>query len=217
MRHESTGANSPSIEVRLNLIRPTFESYPDFTVTEEAVQVRGRSGVARTETVQNRGEQFTTRTLYWPEPSGNWITVRTANVTAGALARYAEGLRPGSMPVDPPFTFDLVPEGMTVAEVGASHLAFRPTNVPIGGSFEGKLVVMYNADVSGDPATWPLRVGGRPASVIDQDGGRSLQVSLGPGKNLVFQVPANVVISDADLFRMAAGTHVTGSAELGRG
>jgi hypothetical protein len=160
---------------------------------------------------------MTVTILYWPERPDAWITVRGTNVDPPALRQYAEGLRAGSVAVAVPFTFEVVPQGMVLDQVAPSVMVFRAPGVPAGGSFEGKFAVFYNTDVSGDPADWPLRVGGRPASVIEQDGGRSLQVNLGQGRNLVFQVPPNVVISEADLNRIAAGTRVTAGASPGHG
>lgn len=213
LRHLSKKNDGPSIEVRLSNRPPTFESPPGIAVTVESARIRGRIGTSHTETIQG----VVTRILIWEEPSAGWVTVRAVHVETGALTRYVEGLMPGQIDVRQPFTFGLAPVGMVVDQIEPSVMTFRPPGVPAGGSFAGKLAVFYNADASGDPATWPLRVGGQPASITAQDDGRSLQVSLGAGEILVVQVPANVEISDADLSRFAAGTTVTAAAQLGRG
>jgi hypothetical protein len=204
----------PSVQVFTGAAEPRFtDGEQGVQVDTRPIRVRGVTGTLRTESMSG----FTEHTLVWRELSGVWIWIRAGNLDAAALVAYADGLRPGSVPVAAPFTFDLLPEGLALDNVGPSGMVFRLPGAPVGGSWEGKLAVLLNAEGGEGAANWPLRVGGRPAQIHRQDQERSIMVSLKTGNVLVIQVPPALTISDEDLVRFAAGVHVTASARAGRG
>jgi hypothetical protein len=209
--HPPAGEGQPTIEVRFRAQKPAFDAR-DVAPGGEQVLVRG---IDATMLVGSGGAA--NRYLYWLDPSGAWILVSASGVDGPTLVKYADSLRPGNIPMTAPFTFQTLPRGLELDQVGPSDMVFRTPDAPPGGSYIGRFVVMLNTDVSGEPATWPLRVDGRPASIIQQDGGRSLQVLLSEGRHLVIQVPANILISDEDLKQIAAGTTVADGVVGARG
>jgi hypothetical protein len=155
--------------------------------------------------------------LSWTEPDGTAMWISAGNVTPEQVVAYANGLRRENMPISAPFTFNVLPQGLELQTVTASEMIFgRPNQV--GASWQYKLGFILGADGGDDAATWPLQVGGHRAKMNPQDdGGRMLMVSLPNGNVLSVQVPVNLTISDADLFRMAAGVTVNSGAKAGRG
>jgi hypothetical protein len=122
------------------------------------------------------------------------------------------------MPVEAPFSFTLLPQGMELDNVGPSDMVFKVPGQASSADFVGKLGFFLNADGGQDAASWPLQVGGRKARFSPQDdGGRLLMVSQPNGYVLQVQVPANLLISDGDIERMAAGVTVGTGAKAGRG
>jgi hypothetical protein len=205
---------SPSLQVYTGAAEPTFDQTPAQGVQVESgpMRVRGVMGTLRTESMTG----FVVRSLYWRE-SGAWIWVRANDMEPAAIVAYAEGLRPGSVQVQAPMTFDLLPQGLVLDNVGPSDMVFRLPGQPTGGSWENKLGFVLNADGGDDAASWPLRVNGQPAKIHLQDQERSAWVLLKNGTILVIQVPQALVISDEDLLRLAAGVHVSATAQAGRG
>jgi hypothetical protein len=182
------------------------------TVKDTTVPVRGVDGNLRTVTK----ETYTTRSLSWQDASGPmWI--RAERVEPTLMIAYADGLRPGSVEVAVPFTFELLPQGLELDNVGPTDMVFRLPGQQPGGSWSDRLAILLNADGGDGSQNWPLRVGNRPAQIVAQDGGRSLMVLQESGNILVIQVPPNLQISDEDLRRMAAGIRVTAKAQAGRG
>jgi len=216
MHPASAGARgAPSVQVYTGAAEPSFDQTPDQGVRVESAptRVRGVTGTLRTESMTG----FVVRSLYWREPSGVWIWVRANDMEPAAMIAYAEGLRAGSVQVDAPMTFDLLPQGLVLDNVGPSDMVFRLPGQPTGGSWENKLGFVLNADGGADAASWPLRVNGQPAKIHLQDQERSAWVLQKNGTILVIQVPQALVISDEDLLRLAAGVHVSVTAQAGRG
>jgi len=215
LMHAAEGSGAPSVQVYTRAAEPTFDQTPDqgVQVDSATTPVRGVMGTLRTESMTG----FVIRSLYWREPSGVWIWVRANDMEPAAMVAYAEGLRPGPMQVQAPMTFDLLPQGLVLDNVGPSDMVFRMPGQPTGGSWENKLGFVLNADGGDDAASWPLRVNGQPAKIHLQDQERSAWVLQKNGTILVIQVPQALVISDEDLLRLAAGVHVNATAQAGRG
>lgn len=156
--------------------------------------------------------------LTWTEPDGTKMLITAGNIPDDQVVAYANGLRKENMPVDAPFSFTLLPQGMELDNIGPSDMVFKVPGQASSADFIGKLGFFLNADGGQDAASWPLLVGGRKAQFSPQDdGSRVLQVSQPNGYVLQVQVPANLTISDDDIKRMAAGVTVNGGAKAGRG
>jgi hypothetical protein len=212
LSHQS-GEDKPAIDVHLGVDPSRGMTEQDgVTVNEATVRVRGVEGNLRTITK----ESYTTRSLSWQDPSGP-MWVRAERVEPNLMIAYADALRPGSVEVAVPFTFELLPQGLELDNVGPTDMVFRLPGQQAGGSWVDRLAILLNADGGDGAQNWPLRVGDRPAQIVAQDGGRSLMVLQESGNILVIQVPPNLQISDEDLLRMAAGIRVTAKAQAGRG
>jgi hypothetical protein len=154
----------------------------------------------------------------WTEPDGTPMVISAGNLTVDEVVAYANALTRTDSHVAVPFSFTVLPRGMELDNVGPSNMVFKVPGQASTGDFVNKLGFFLNADGGQDAASWPLTVGGRKAAMSPQDdGGRTLMVSQPNGWVLAVQVPVNVTISDDDLFRLAAGVTVTGSARAGRG
>jgi hypothetical protein len=214
LMHSADSPEAVSLQVFTGASEPRFpEPEQGVQVSTEPTRVRGVAGTLRVETI----DSFVDRTLYWREPSGTWVRIRANRMEPAAMVAYAEALRPGSVKVRAPFTFDVLPQGLILDNVGPSDMVFRVAGQPAGGSWENKLAFLLNADGGGDSASWPLRVGGQPAKIHMQDQERSASVLQRNGTILVIQVPQALVISDDELLRLAAGVHVAATAQAGRG
>jgi hypothetical protein len=210
--HPPSGENAPQLSM---YVSARFERLPPEPSTiVESVQVRGTTGELRTIT---EGGTPIQRLLSFTLPDGTWMSVTTSNVTVEQLIAYLDGLTPGPVPVEAPFTFTVLPGGLDVDNVSPSDMVFRIPGQQPGGGFEGKLAVMLNADGNDDSASWPLTVKGQPAKIQPQDGGRSLYILQPSGSAVVVQVPANIVMNDADLLKLGAGITVTSAAQSARG
>jgi hypothetical protein len=215
LMHSPDSPDAPSVQVFTGATGPRFvEGEPGLQAESTPIEVRGVTGTLRTESA---GPDFVSRTLYWREASGAWIWVRATNMTPTAMLAYANSLQPGPVQIRAPFTFDLLPQGLALDNVGPSDMVFRQPGQPAGGTWESKLGFLLNADGGGDAASWPLRARGQPAKIHVQDQERSAWVLQPNGTILVIQVPQWLVISDDDLLRLAAGVHVATSAQAGRG
>lgn len=180
---------------------------------ETPVRVRGVDGTAFTPNDQGPGPY-----LSWTEADGTPMYLVGRNIPVDKLVAYANGLKKGESPVQAPFTFSLLPQGLELDNINGGDMVFKVAGQPSSADFMYKLAFLLNADGGENAASWPLQVGGRKAQLVPQDdGGRILQVSQPNGHVLQIQVPENIKISDEDLFRMAAGVTVSGSARAGRG
>jgi hypothetical protein len=214
LMHAPLTDNGPSLEAHTGTAEPPFPAAEaGVTVTSGQTRVRGRDATLRRVT----SDGYVERTLQWQESPGVWLWVRSSTVDPAGLVAYAEGLRAGPMPVEAPFTFDLLPQGLTPDVVGPSVMVFRLPGQPAGGTFLGKLAILLNAESGSDTSMWLLRVDGRPATVRQQDGERSFAMLMPDGSALVIQVPPWLVISDEDLVRLAGGITVSGTARPGQG
>lgn len=182
--------------------------------TSAPVKVRGVDGqLFKPADRAHPGTQLT-----WTEPDGTTMLITAANITDEQVIAYANGLRKADLPVVAPFSFTLLPQGMTVDNVGPGDMMFTVPGQASTADFVGKLGFLLNADGGQDAASWPLLVGGRRAQFSPQDdGSRVLMVSQPNGYVLQVQVPANLTISDDDIKRMAAGVTVNAGAKAGRG
>jgi hypothetical protein len=218
LSHPSTGSDGPSLDVHLGVDpAPDPTGQDGISVQNTTVRVRGVEGTLRTVTK----ETYTSRTLSWGDAGGaggsGAMWIRADGVAPDRMIAYADALRPGTVEITAPFTFDLLPQGLVLDDIGPTDMVFRLAGQPAGEDWTHKLAVLLNADGGAEAATWPLRVGGRPAQIVPQDGGRSLMVLQESGNILVVQVPTNLTISDGDLLRLAAGIRVTAAAKAGRG
>lgn len=119
------------------------------------------------------------------------------------VADREAGWKDGSLPLTPPFTFDLVPVGFTVDNVLPSAVTFAPPGTPAGAGFAGKIAVLLDAgSANGTEVT---------------DEGTIFRKSVGDGRTLTIQVPRTVPLAGADLERFAAGIRTTAVAEAGQG
>lgn len=178
------------------------------------VQVRGVRGTLSTPAPAQGPGPY----LSWTEPDGTPMYIRASNIPADRLVAYANGLKRGNTAVPVPFSFSLLPEGLELGTVNVSDMVFKVPGQPASADYLYKLGFFLNADGGENSASWPLTVGGRRAQLVPQeDGGRMLMVSQPNGYVLSVQVPVNIKISDADLFRMTAGVTVNPSAKGGRG
>lgn len=178
------------------------------------VQVRGVSG----KLVKITGQAQAETTLTWTESDGTPMMISAQNIPDDKVIGYANGLKRTESTVIAPFSFKELPQGLEVDNVSASDMVFKMPGQPSGGGFQYKLGFFLNADGGQDAASWPLKVGGRKAMVAPQeDGGKMLMISQPNGYVLSVQVPVNLKISDADLFRMAEGVTINGGARAGRG
>ncbi len=214
LRHAPEAPGSPSVQVFAGSAAPRFiEPERGVQVSFAPTMVRGVAGMLRTETMAG----FVSRSLYWRETPDTWLWIRTDDLGPEAMVAYAEGLRPGSVAIQAPFTFGLLPQGLALDSVGPSDMVFRLPGQPAGGSWENKLAFLLNADGGEGAESWPHRVNGQPARIHVQDGERSAWVLQRNGTILVIQVPQALAISDEDLLRLAAGVRVNATAQAGRG
>ncbi|WP_238008058.1 hypothetical protein KZZ52_04950 [Dactylosporangium sp. AC04546] len=186
---------------------------PEALGPSTATTVRGRPATV----VEWSDETGVQRSLVWQEDPATWIELRTEPVAADPdrLRAYAESLRaqPANGPV--PFTFALMPAGWTVDNIMPTSVTFCPPDVLPGQGFTDKLAVMLNT--TADPSGTAVKVGTRGGWLHHQEDSTTLEVPLGDGRSLVFQLMGRATLSDEDLVRLAAGTAVTPDAEVGNG
>jgi hypothetical protein len=157
--------------------------------------------------------------LSWTEPDGTRMVISAGNIPDDKVIAYANGLVRKALPVLTPFSFTLLPKGLTLDNVSSADMFFKMPGQASSEDFTYKLGFSLNADGGGEAVDWKLKVGGRRATMSLQDdgGGRILMILQASGYVLAVQVPANLTISDEDLFRMAEGVTVNASARPGRG
>jgi hypothetical protein len=182
---------------------------------DTTVQVRGVAGKLGKPTDQAHPGTI----LTWTEPDGTPMVIVAGNIPDEKVIAYANGLKRTDSTVTAPFSFKYLPQGVELDTVNGSDMVFRmPGQASSTGDFMYKLAFILNADGGQDAASWPLTVGGRKAQIAPQeDGGKMLMVAQPNGYVLAVQVPVNLKISDADLFRMAEGVTVNPGAKGGRG
>ncbi|GAA0910554.1 hypothetical protein GCM10009558_098710 [Virgisporangium aurantiacum] len=182
---------------------------------DATVQVRGVSGKLGKPT--DRAHPGTI--LTWTEPDGTSMVIVAGNIPDEKVIAYANGLTRVESTVTAPFSFKELPQGVELDTVNASDMIFRlPGQASSPGDFQYKLGFILNADGGGESASWPLTIDGRKAQLVPQDdGGTMLMIAQPNGYVLAIQVPVNLKISDADLFRMAEGVTVNPGAKGSRG
>ncbi|GGM32255.1 hypothetical protein GCM10007977_036890 [Dactylosporangium sucinum] len=157
------------------------------------------------------------RSLVWQENATTWLELRTEPSAADpeTLRAYADALLPKPSSAPSPFLFAVMPSGWTVDNILPGSVTFCPPNVPADQGFTDKLAVMLNATTT--PAGRQVQVGDRRGWLAHQDEATTLEVPLGDGRSLLFQLLGKATLPEEDLIRLAAGTTATPNAEVGSG
>ncbi|GAA2635146.1 hypothetical protein GCM10010399_79870 [Dactylosporangium fulvum] len=217
LRQQLDGGDGAMATLTVSPTRPQLP--PGTTATSGPATVRGHAGTLIDWTWDdvNAGPQ---RSLVWQEDASTWVELRTEPraVAPDRLLAYAEALRADPLAAPAPFTFTLMPAGYTVDNITPGVVTFCPPGVPAGHAFTDKIAVMLDAVEAGSPPSGTaVRVGSRSGSLVKTAEATTLQVRLDNGRSLVIQSGGAATLSDADLFRFAAGITPTSAAEPGRG
>ncbi|MET7395078.1 hypothetical protein ABZS66_16470 [Dactylosporangium sp. NPDC005572] len=191
-----------------------YPARPEALGPSTPTTVRGRPATV----VEWSDQTGVQRSLVWQEDPATWIELRTEPAAADPdrLRAYAEALQaqPSNGPV--PFTFALMPAGWSVDNVTPTSVTFCPPDVRPDQAFTDKLAVMLST--TAEPAGTAVKVGARGGWLHHQEDSTTLEVPLGDGRSLVFQLMGRATtLSDEDLVRLAAGTTPTPDAEVGKG
>jgi hypothetical protein len=199
----------------------------DVTRSDPGNPLDAKHGSPETETVVVQGREAVLQTadgnaaVAWEHEPDLWVTVwGEQRIPAADVIRYAQELIEEPIPINPPFTFDLVPGGADPVEVHRNVLSFTP---PVADEPEGVVTGRVRVELfrredgeTSDPGeiTTEFRVGiGEPITVGDRDGellgDDTVHVFLDDGLLLEVTASGTLSMSQEDLVRFAAGIYVT--------
>jgi hypothetical protein len=204
----------PPIHVEIGPAVPTWVTGKiNLSMDVQRVTVLGRPANLRTGSLMDDPRSQAV-VLTWERTDGNWVVaVGSAPVDKDDLLRFADELKPEPMPVEPPFTFDLVPAGAELLSVGPSTMEFLPIEDVLAprpgyqsGSFTVTLSLIGFAPDLDDPTT----VNGHLAGLSEN----GISVFLDSTTVLTVTASGTLAVSREDLIRLAAGIHVTPAASI---
>jgi len=162
--------------------------------------------------------------ICWQERAGQWVRIRaTGAVNVQTMISVGNGLRDGTTPIPVPFSFDLLPVGLALDDMGPTVMSFRPADRPapangLHSGFVGELTILLGEAAQQDPDGRAVDVGGKPGWVSTVDpGGPVLNVKVDDAVMLTVQMLDFPPMTEPDLIRFAAGIHVLPDARAGKG
>ena len=159
------------------------------------------------------------RALTWQADGDRWLRVAAdPGLDQKDLIRFAEGLRPGEVPVSWPFAFETVPPGLVPDMVSRAAVTFRPEGAAPSHDFGGRLAVMLSDAATGPPRGGRrLSVAGRAGRLTVESGVTVLSVGIGGGRLLIVQADAALGLDEAERVAFASGVRATPDAVFGQG